>query len=39
MSIRQIHFYGYFPEIQPSAGRLSVKFSNRHKTHFILYIE
>ncbi len=19
--IRQIHFYGYFPEIQPSAGR------------------
>lgn len=39
MSIRQIHFYEYFPEMQQSAGRLNVQLLNRHKTSFILYIE
>ncbi len=39
MSIRQIHFYEYFPEMQQSVERLNVEFSNRHKTNFILYIE
>ena len=39
MNIRQIHFYEYFPEMQLSAGRLSVQLLNRYKTSFILYIE